>query len=981
MRRLIPFAVVAGCLGGLMVACFGPVLFRGEQFAYRDAGHYYYPLYQRVQADWDAWRLPLWEAEENGGMPLLGNPTAAVLYPGKILFAVVPYAWGARLYIIAHVLLAFAGMVAMARSGGLSWAGSGLAGIAYAFGAPILFQYCNVIYLVGAAWAPLGLRAVDRWLRQGRRWGLVELAVVLAMQTLGGDPQAAYLIGLTSAGYAAALSVGPRPVARKISPWVYVVVALAIALVWCAIAVVAANRLPSLRPPTPAGKPKSTFVWVPWLPRIAALGWAIVGLMLAYRRRRGRGRDLVVRLVGLGASAGLALLLTAGQLLPVLEFTALTGRAAEQGPHDIYPFSLEPARVAEVVWPDVFGSNFVGNTQWLSYAGILANPAKIWVPSLYLGGLTILFALGATVGGGGDRAWGRWLGAILTVSMLGSFGEYGGPLAWARLVPAWQGTIGAPDPAETQSIRMDGQLRDGDGSIYWAMATALPGFQAFRYPSKLLTFAAIAAAALAGLGWDRLVEGGPGARRVARAGAGLLVVSLLALLAVLATRSRIVAALLAASSGRGSTFGPLDAAGAHATIVAGLARGAASSALAVALALRARRSPRFASGIALMALAVDVGSVNRLTIGTAPQSVFETVPRVDRLIAEAERADPSPGPFRIHRLPSWELPGWRSARSPDRIAELVRWEHDTVQPKYGLLHSLSYAYTVGVAELYDHEWFFSPFPRTVGAQAARMLNIEPGREVVYSTRRGFDLWGARYFVLPSYPGDWANEHRAYAAFLLDTEPIYPKPGAFDGPGKVEATRRHLEWEDFQIRRNKAAYPRAWAVHDFRFARSIEGMGREARKDLFEEMLYEADPFWNEPGRPVFDPRSIAWIETADASALNPFWSRNPPEPAGAIRVVDASPVRVEIQARMDSPGLVVLADVYYPGWKLTIDGKPSTIYRANRLMRGAAVPSGTHDLVYTYEPDSARVGLRLALVGLIVLAVGAFWARRQPGRG
>src|SRR5918997_1569698 len=100
MRRLIFPSLILGCLAGLFLACYGRAIFRGEQFAYRDAAHYYYPLYQRVQAEWDAGRWPLWEPEVNGGMPLLGNPTAAVLYPGKLVFALLPYAWGARLYVV-----------------------------------------------------------------------------------------------------------------------------------------------------------------------------------------------------------------------------------------------------------------------------------------------------------------------------------------------------------------------------------------------------------------------------------------------------------------------------------------------------------------------------------------------------------------------------------------------------------------------------------------------------------------------------------------------------------------------------------------------------------------------------------------------------------------------------------------------------------------------------------------------------------------
>src|SRR5262245_14484258 len=90
----------------LVLACFGPVLFRGRQFAYRDIANFYEPLYLRVQQEWSAGRLPLWMAEENSGMPLLGNPTAAVLYPGKLIFAAMPYPWAMRVYVVAHVALA-----------------------------------------------------------------------------------------------------------------------------------------------------------------------------------------------------------------------------------------------------------------------------------------------------------------------------------------------------------------------------------------------------------------------------------------------------------------------------------------------------------------------------------------------------------------------------------------------------------------------------------------------------------------------------------------------------------------------------------------------------------------------------------------------------------------------------------------------------------------------------------------------------------
>src|SRR5262249_8476676 len=96
MRRLV---VLLGplCALILLLVCFHAVLFGGEQFAYRDASHFYSPLYLRVQQEWKAGRWPLWDPAQNAGMPLLGMPMAAVLYPGKLLYALLDYPWATRL--------------------------------------------------------------------------------------------------------------------------------------------------------------------------------------------------------------------------------------------------------------------------------------------------------------------------------------------------------------------------------------------------------------------------------------------------------------------------------------------------------------------------------------------------------------------------------------------------------------------------------------------------------------------------------------------------------------------------------------------------------------------------------------------------------------------------------------------------------------------------------------------------------------------
>ncbi len=286
------------------------MLFRDHQFAYRDASEYYYWLNKRVQDAWDHGRWPLWEPEENAGMPLLGNPTAAVLYPGKLIFAMLPYAWGARVYILFHSALAFLCMLILMRSWRTSWIGSALSASAYAFGGPILFQYSNVIYLVGAAWLPLGVHAVDRWVRLGRLWALVELAIVLAMQTLGGEPQAAYLLGAASIGYAIGVnwsrgrgteesSVGSSP-ARSLF-WLSAVIGL---VLWVVVTLVLAQWLPKLRE---SGRPPPPFRWMAYVPLVVSGAWglAAIGWMFQWLRRGGR-YPLGAMLIGLGGAAAIA---------------------------------------------------------------------------------------------------------------------------------------------------------------------------------------------------------------------------------------------------------------------------------------------------------------------------------------------------------------------------------------------------------------------------------------------------------------------------------------------------------------------------------------------------------------------------------------------------------------------------------------------------------------------------------------------------
>src|SRR5262249_20460985 len=237
------------------------------------------------------------------------------------------------------------------------------------------------------------------------------------------------------------------------------------------------------------------------------------------------------------------------------------------------------------------------------------------------------------------------------------------PLWWAREVPGWDRSLGPHDPPEWMPTRTDGAFADGDGSPYWLLATALPGFRQFRYPSKLLTLTTLALTALAGVGWDRITSG-RGRRAAAFAGL-LLALSVAALAATEAYHGPILEAFTTGAPKAASPFGPLNPRGALHDLRHGLVHGSIVVALALALAIAAPRRPRTSGALALVALAIDLATANAGLVMTVPQAALDAKPRALELIEEAERDDPAPGPFRIHRMPQWDPIVWLSEGSPD----------------------------------------------------------------------------------------------------------------------------------------------------------------------------------------------------------------------------------------------------------------------------------------------------------------------------
>jgi Bacterial membrane protein YfhO len=127
--------------------------------------------------------------------------------------------------------------------------------------------------------------------------------------------------------------------------------------------------------------------------------------------------------------------------------------------------------------------------------------------------------------------------------------------------------------------------------------------------------------------------------------------------------------------------------------------------------------------------------------------------------------------------------------------------------------------------------------------------------------------------------------------------------------------------------------------------------------------------------PEFDPRGEVLL--GDGGPARPGGR------PGAARVVSRTADAVEVEATLSAPGVLVLVEAFDPGWRVSVDGRPAPVVRANVLFRGVRLAPGRHVVRFAYRPRAAALGLGLTLAGLaLALAWGATRAGlKLPGRG
>jgi hypothetical protein len=143
-------------------------------------------------------------------------------------------------------------------------------------------------------------------------------------------------------------------------------------------------------------------------------------------------------------------------------------------------------------------------------------------------------------------------------------------------------------------------------------------------------------------------------------------------------------------------------------------------------------------------------------------------------------------------------------------------------------------------------------------------------------------------------------------------------------------------------------PRAFFVHAMQIVRS--------EPELLEYLK-----------SPAFDHRTIAVLEDDPGFGLPP--SSAPTQ--DRVSVTSYSNNAIVLDAATTQDGLLVLSEMYYPGWNAFVDGQQTVIHRADYNLRCLFVHAGSHRIEIVYQPESFRRGTLITLFCLTLCGVGS----------
>ena len=161
-----------------------------------------------------------------------------------------------------------------------------------------------------------------------------------------------------------------------------------------------------------------------------------------------------------------------------------------------------------------------------------------------------------------------------------------------------------------------------------------------------------------------------------------------------------------------------------------------------------------------------------------------------------------------------------------------------------------------------------------------------------------------------------------------------------------------------ILRNKRVRPRVWLVAEAESVTSEQALA-QIRGETAEQ----------------FNPERTALLELP-ASSL-------PKLPGGFVaagstaQLINYEPNRLVIRTNASTPTLLVVSEIFFPGWAAFVDGQRTEILVTDYVLRGIPLPQGQHEVELRYLAPEFRKGALISGLTLVIV-LGLFMINAIP---
>jgi hypothetical protein len=129
--------------------------------------------------------------------------------------------------------------------------------------------------------------------------------------------------------------------------------------------------------------------------------------------------------------------------------------------------------------------------------------------------------------------------------------------------------------------------------------------------------------------------------------------------------------------------------------------------------------------------------------------------------------------------------------------------------------------------------------------------------------------------------------------------------------------------------------------------------------------------------PAFDPWQTVLLAESPAVLNTPATATN--ENSGTVEFTSYAPTDIKFHTQAATPTVLLLNDQYDPHWRVTVDGKPAPLLRANFIMRGVYLTPGEHNVEFYFRLPVKPLYVTSAamVIGILLSGVLVFLTRKQ----